>query len=155
MGCIFSGFKIHLFFCVKALAARYGAPSFVRPFTGPPAWHGDSAMCCGFGVEAHAMVKKSVRHGGREFFEVRNRCTARIPPQSPVTSHYHRSGRAMLWWFLASTFRVQSPRLPTREGIGEGMSRNADFGIQGFVLVLRQHTHQAWRRERRVLRCTC
>ena len=31
--------------------------------------HGDSAMCCGFGVEAHAGAKKLVRRGrgvGRE-----------------------------------------------------------------------------------------
>ena len=30
--------------------------------------HGDSAMCCGFGVEARAGAKKLVRRGGREFF---------------------------------------------------------------------------------------
>ena len=65
---------------------RYPAPL--------PTRHGDSAMCCGFEVEARARAKKLVRHGGREFFVTRSRFAARIPPQSPVPSHCHRAGRA-------------------------------------------------------------
>ena len=54
-----------------------------------------TAQCaCGFGAKARAGSKKFVRRGGREFFVTRNRCTARIPPQSPVTLHYHRTARA-------------------------------------------------------------
>jgi hypothetical protein len=70
--------------------------SRVRPGQAPVrARHGDSAMCSGFGVEARARTKKLVRHGGREFFLSRNSVTARIPPQSPVTSHCPRAG--LLW----------------------------------------------------------
>jgi hypothetical protein len=50
-------------------------------------------MCCGFGVEARASAKKSVRHGGRGFFVACNRCAARIPLQSPVTFPNHRALR--------------------------------------------------------------
>ena len=57
----------------------------------PP--RGDWAMCCGFGVEAHASAKKLVRRGGREFFVACNRYTARIPLQSPVTFPNHRALR--------------------------------------------------------------
>ena len=41
-----------------------------------------------------------MRRGGREFFATRDRFAARIPPQSPVTSHYHRTGRRMLMSLL-------------------------------------------------------
>ena len=48
-------------------------------------------MCCGFGVKARARAKKLVRRGGREFFVLLNGCTARIPPQSTVTSPNHHT----------------------------------------------------------------
>ena len=74
--------------------------------------HGDSAMCCGFGVGARAGAKKLVRRGGREFFVSRNRCTAHLPPQSPVTSHCHRAGRgAACGGWMAGLRLMRSARL--------------------------------------------
>ena len=37
-----------------------------------------------------------MRRGGREFFVARDPLAARIPPQSPVTSRYRRTGRRRL-----------------------------------------------------------
>ena len=74
------------FFCWDRCCLRCELRGFRPP-------HGDWAMCCGFGVEARAGTKKSVRRGGREFFGARKRCTARIALQSPVTLPNHRALR--------------------------------------------------------------
>ena len=64
-----------------------------------PAHHGDSAMCCGFGVEARAMRKN--RSSFRlAIFSSANQSSARIPHQSPVTSHYHHDGGAACFGFV-------------------------------------------------------
>ena len=59
-----------------------------------PARHGDSAMCVRFWRESTRGGEKICASltwvAGREFFVLRKACTARIPPQSPVTLHYHR-----------------------------------------------------------------
>ena len=77
---------------------------------------GDWAMCCGFGVKTHARAKKLVRRGGREFFVARNRCTARLSPQSPVTFPNPRAllsgcrmGRRVSWRLRFAVFGSYRP----------------------------------------------
>ena len=67
-----------------------------------PAQHGDSALCVRFWSEStrggEKICASLTRVGGREFLYCASGCTARIPPQSPVTLHYHRTGRAARLW---------------------------------------------------------
>ena len=77
-----------------------------------------------------------MRRGGRGFFSVRNRCTARIPPQIPVTSHYHHDGRAACFGFvqssvvanLALTFPVEVT-FRTRSEVGDSQKHCNDARI--------------------------
>ena len=90
-GCDFAAFLM-----LVAQSRARGAAVAMPAVRCPPSTA--TAQCaCGFGAKARAGTKKFVRRGGREFFLTRNRCTARIPPQSPVTLHYHRTGRAARW----------------------------------------------------------
>ena len=48
--------------------------------------------------------EKSVKLSLGDFYWGTNSITARIPPQIPVTSHYHRTGRTVLFGSVALTF---------------------------------------------------
>ena len=94
-------------------------------------------MFCGFGVEAHAGVKKLVRRGGRGFFSACNRCTARIPPQIPVTSPNHRAllGYYRMGNWVSSRSRIASSAI-------DGPVQSAHFAERdGYWILLQPACH--------------